>query len=192
MTVPVPARSFFSLAMGQLVPMGLCVSAGAVAGGLGVPAGWLCGALGMAAFLSSTGRAEPMLPDLRDFALLLSGLSIGLSVTPETVARFVTIPLSLTIMCVAVITITWGSAFALMRVYGWRKLDALLASAPGALSTTLVIAYENNARVSHVAIVQLFRLFMLMAVLPSVIAAGVGGAVVARPRRAPRGRGSDP
>lgn len=175
MTVPMPARSFFSLAVGQLVPMSLCLAGGAVAGGLGIPAGWLCGALGMAAFLSSTGRAEPMLPDLRDFALLLSGLSIGLSVTPETVARFITIPLSLTIMCVAVVTITWGSAFALMRVFGWQRLDALLASAPGALSTTLMIAYENNAKVSHVVIIQLFRLFMLMAVLPSVIAAGVGG-----------------
>ena len=174
-----PQRSATRIAIGQLVPMALCLASGAVAGGLGLPAGWLCGALGMAAFLSSTGRADPMLPDLRDFALLLSGLSIGLSVTPETVARFATIPLSLSIMCVAVISITWGSAFVLMRLYGWRKLDALLASAPGALSTTLVIAYENNAKVSHVVIVQLFRLFMLMAVLPSVIAAGVGGSAVA-------------
>lgn len=116
-----------------------------------------------------------MLPDLRDFALLMSGLSIGLSVTPETVARFVTIPLSLSIMCVAVICISWSSAYALMGLFGWRKLDALLASAPGALSTTLMIAYENKANVPEVVIVQLFRLFMLMAVLPSVISAGVGG-----------------
>ena len=181
MTLLPPARSLTGIVIGQLVPMGFCLAAGAVAGGLGVPAGWLCGALGMAAFLSSTGRADPMLPQLRDFALLLSGLSIGLSVTPETVARFATIPLSLSIMCVAVVCITWGSAFVLMRLYGWRKLDALLASAPGALSTTLVIAYENNAKVSHVAIVQLFRLFMLMAVLPSVIAAGVGPAAVPLP-----------
>jgi membrane AbrB-like protein len=180
MTAP-SARPLTARVIGQLVPMTLCLGAGAVAGGLGVPAGWLCGALIMAAILSSTGQFDAMVPDLRDFALFLSGLSIGLSVTPETVARFATIPLSLSIMVVAVIVITWSSAYALMLLYGWRKLDALLASAPGALSTTLVIAYENQAKVSHVVVVQLFRLFMLMAVLPSVISAGVGGATAALP-----------
>ncbi len=151
-----------------------CIGAGALAAFLNVPAGWLCGSLGMSAFLSLTGRSALMLPPLRDFAMVLSGLSIGLSVTPETVARFATIPLSLTIMMVAVVMITTSSAFILVRFYGWPRLDACLASAPGALSTILIIANDKQADLTKIVIIQLFRLFMLMAVLPSVVTAGYG------------------
>ena len=146
-----------------------------------VPAGWLCGALAMSAYLSFTGRTALMLPDLRDFAMVLSGLSIGLSVTPETVARFATIPLSLTIMIVAVVAIMMSSALVLMRLFGWGRLDACLASAPGALSTILMIASEKGADLPKIVIIQLFRLFMLMAVLPSVVTAGFGHAAPPAP-----------
>ena len=155
-----------------------CTASGALAAYLNVPAGWLCGSLAMSAWLSFTGRSALMLPDLRDFAMILSGLSIGLSVTPETVARFATIPLSLSIMILAVIAITSSSAFILMRFFGWKRLEACLASAPGALSTILIIASEKEAELSKIVIIQLFRLFMLMAVLPSVVTAGFGHATL--------------
>ena len=166
------------IAAQQLFAFTCCTSAGALAAFLNIPAGWLCGALAMSAYLSFTGRTALMLPDLRDFAMVLSGLSIGLSVTPETVARFATIPLSLTIMIVAVVAIMCSSAFVLMRLFGWARLDAALASAPGALSTILMIASEKQADLPKIVIIQLFRLFMLMAVLPSVVTAGFGHAAV--------------
>jgi uncharacterized protein len=166
------------IAAQQLSVFILCTASGAVAASLNVPAGWLCGSLAMSAWLSFTGRSALMLPDLRDFAMILSGLSIGLSVTPETVARFATIPLSLSIMVLAVVAITSSSAYVLIRFFGWRRLDACLASAPGALSTILIIASEKQAELSKIVIIQLFRLFMLMAVLPSLVTAGFGHAVV--------------
>jgi membrane AbrB-like protein len=166
------------IAAQQLSVFALCTASGALAATLNIPAGWLCGSLAMSAWLSFTGRSALMLPALRDFAMILSGLSIGLSVTPETVARFATIPLSLSIMIVAVIAITSISALILMRFFGWRRLDACLASAPGALSTILIIASEKEAELSKIVVIQLFRLFMLMAVLPSVVTAGFGHAAV--------------
>ena len=170
------APTWRKIAAQQMFAFSCCLAAAALAAFLNIPAGWLCGSLAMSAFLSFTGRSALMLPDLRDFAMVLSGLSIGLSVTPETVARFATIPLSLTIMIVAVVVITSSSALVLMRLFGWARLDACLASAPGALSTILMIASEKNADLPKIVIVQLFRLFMLMAVLPSVVTAGYGHA----------------
>jgi len=59
---------------------------------------------------------------------------------------------------------------------GWRKADAVLASVPGALSTVLAVAADRKADVPSVAIVQNLRLFVLIALLPSVVAAtGDGG-----------------
>jgi uncharacterized protein len=73
------------------------------------------------------------------------------------------------------VAISSASAFWLTRVSGWRKDDAVLASVPGALSTVLAIAADRKAAVAPIAIVQNLRLFVLIALLPSVVVATGGG-----------------
>jgi membrane AbrB-like protein len=58
---------------------------------------------------------------------------------------------------------------------GWRKADAVLASVPGALSTVLAVAADRKAEVASIAIVQNFRLFVLIALLPSLVVVTGGG-----------------
>ena len=73
------------------------------------------------------------------------------------------------LLIIAVMAISSGSALWLVRVAGWRRDDAVLASVPGALSTVMAVAADRNASVGPIAIVQNLRLFALIALLPSVI-----------------------
>jgi membrane AbrB-like protein len=107
--------------------------------------------------------------------MLISGASMGAAVTPAAIAAIGRYPSSLILLVIAVVAISSASAFWLTRISGWRKDDALLASVPGALSTVLAIAADRNASVASIAIVQNLRLFVLIALLPSVVVLTGGG-----------------
>jgi uncharacterized protein len=103
-------------------------------------------------------------------------------VTPEMLGGFQKYPLSIAVFVVSLAaTIGLTQAF-LHRAGGWDALTAFLASTPGALSTVLAVAAETKADMLKLTTVQSFRLFVLVAVLPSLVAAtGGGGVAVARP-----------
>ena len=150
--------------------------AAAFAGGwvftqLGAPAAWLSGPMIVTAVLAATGLAPPMATALRDVAMLIAGVSMGTAVTPESLGALGAYPASLLILGVSVTAMMAASIAVLVHVGGWRLKDAFFASAPGALSTVLMIAVEERADVARIAIVQLFRLFVLVMVLPPLISA---------------------
>lgn len=139
-----------------------------------VPAPWLTGAMLGAALVGIWRPVTNVGPTFRDFAFLLAGLSLGCSVRPETLRAFSDYPLSLTILLVSVLITIALSAWCLMRFFGWRQADAIFASAPGALSTVLILASSEGADLRRVIVVQLTRLFALVACLPSImIASGI-------------------
>jgi len=142
---------------------------------LGIPAAWLSGAAIAVTLWGLSGRAVPMPRALADAAMLVSGASMGAAVTPAAIAAMGRYPSSLILLVIAVLTISSASAFWLMRVSGWRKDDAILASVPGALSTVLAVAADRNASVASIAIVQNLRLFVLIALLPSLVVLTGGG-----------------
>jgi len=142
---------------------------------LEVPAAWLSGSAIAVVLWGMTGRAAPMPNALVDAAMLISGASMGAAVTPAALAAMGRYPSSLVLLVVAVVGISSASAFWLTRVSGWRRDDAVLASVPGALSTVLAIAADRNASVAAIAIVQNLRLFVLIALLPSIVVLTGGG-----------------
>ncbi|PSC06676.1 ammonia monooxygenase [Alsobacter soli] len=169
--------------IGQLGLIAAAFAGGSVAAWAGVPAPWLTGAMVSVAVLSAIGVAPPMAAPLREFALIVSGMSMGAAVTPESLGAFAAYPASLLILGVNVLMVTAASALVLL-VAGWSFRDAVLASSPGALSTILVIAADRGADVARIVVVQLVRLFVLVAILPMVIVAaehGGAGAAVVRP-----------
>ena len=85
-------------------------------------------------------------------------------------------PGSLVLLVIGIVAISMASSAWLMRMSGWRRADAVLASVPGALSTVLAVAADRKAEVASIAIVQNFRLFVLIALLPSLVVASGGGA----------------
>jgi uncharacterized protein len=59
----------------------------------------------------------------------------------------------------------------LQRVHGWDRTSALLAGSPGALSQIIMLATERNADVPGIAVVQIFRVIILTAAVPLLLAA---------------------
>lgn len=142
---------------------------------LGVPAAWLSGSAIAVTLWGLTPWAVPMPRALADAAMLISGASMGAAVTPAAIAAIGRYPSSVVLLVIAVLAISLASAFWLVRISGWRRDDAVLASVPGALSTVLAVAADRKAEVASIAIVQNMRLFVLIALLPSVVVLTGGG-----------------
>jgi uncharacterized protein len=159
----------------QLLQIAVAALGGLIFHLLGVPAAWLSGAVIGTVIWGALGYGVRLLRPIVDSGMVISGVVMGASITPEAVAAIGTYPLSIILLCVAVAAITAGSALFLMKVYGWNRDDAVLASIPGALTAVLAVAVSRNAGVARIAVVQSFRLLVLIAVLPFVVALSTGG-----------------
>ena len=150
---------------------------------LGVPAAWLSGPVVAVVLWGASGLGRPVPRPVADAAMLLSGANMGAAVTPEALAAVGRYPLSLAVLVLGMAAITAASMLWLVRVSGWQRDDALLASAPGAFSAVLAVAIDRNADVPQIAVVQVFRIFVLVTLLPSaiVLVGGGGGSSLLEP-----------
>ncbi len=109
----------------------------AAAGGFGfeqlqIPAPWLSGAMIATVVLCALKIAPVMLNPIRDLAMLLAGLSMGASVTPDTLGALTSYPVSLALLALCMLALMaastvaltrdlWmGSARRILRVRPWR------------------------------------------------------------------------
>src|SRR5882672_4201009 len=158
----------------------------AVLGLAGLPAGWLSGAIVGVSAAALSGRPVFVPPQVGRIVYVILGISLGSSVTPETVATMVTWPLSVLALTVAMIAVTTSVMAYLKLVHGWDTLSALFAAAPGALAQAMALAQDTGADVRAIAMVQTVRLFILAVALPLIFAAfGVAGLPPPRGGNAP-------
>src|SRR6185503_17914410 len=155
----------------------------AVLGLAGLPAGWLSGAIVGVSAAALSGRPMFVPSQVGRIVYVILGISLGSSVTPETVATMVTWPLSMIALALAMTAVTTSVMAYLKFVHGWDTLSALFAAAPGALAQAMALATETGANVRAIAMVQTVRLFILAVALP-VIFASFGVAGVPPPRGA--------
>src|SRR5947199_5931130 len=142
----------------------------------GLPAGWLSGAIVGVCVAALSGRPVFVPPQVGRAVYVILGISLGSSVTPETVATMVTWPVSMLALTIAMIGVTVSVMAYLKFVHGWPTLDALFAAAPGALAQAMALAQDTGANVRAIAMVQTVRLFILAVALPLIFAAfGVAG-----------------
>ncbi|MCC5977005.1 MAG: AbrB family transcriptional regulator [Salinarimonas sp.] len=147
---------------------------------VGIPAGWLSGAvvgvIAWGAILPAGLAARARVPKpLVDGAMILAGVVMGAGITPEALEAIGAYPFSLFALTLAVVAVTLACAAFLMRVYGWSRDDAILASLPGALTAVLAVSIDRKADVGRIAIVQSFRLLVLMAILPFLVSLTTDG-----------------
>lgn len=159
----------------EALVIGLAGLGGALFAFFGVPAAWLSGSM---LLISVIGVARP-LPVLRkpwfDSTMLLSGVLIGSAATPEALAAAARYPGSLAVLFVGLIAIMFTTGAYLHYVARWSWIDSLLAAAPGALSAVISVAQEKGANIGRISVVQLFRILVLVAVLPTIMQmAGTG------------------
>lgn len=135
----------------------------------GIPAAWLSGAVIGAIAWGLTGSRARLPRWLVDAAMVLAGVVMGAGITPEAVAAVAAYPVSIVLLVLAIVVVTFACAQFLIRVHGWRRDDAILASLPGALTAVLAVSVSRNADVTRIAVVQSFRLLILIAVLPFIV-----------------------
>lgn len=161
--------STFAVWSREALVIAIAAIGGAIFSLIGAPAAWLSGAM----ILSAAVALVRPLPVLRrswfDSTVLLSGTIIGSSATPEALAAAARYPASLLVLLVAMAGIMISTGAYLRYVARWSWIDALLAAAPGALATVLAVAQAKGANIGRISVVQLFRLLVLVALLPGLM-----------------------
>jgi hypothetical protein len=149
---------------------------GAALGLAKFPAGWLSGAI-IAVAIAALARRPVRVPMvLGQAANIVLGISLGASVTPDSVARMAAWPASLAVLALAMACGSAAVVFYLHKVHDWDVLSALFASSPGGLSQALAMAAETGSDLRSVAMVQAMRVLVLSAGLPLCFAAfGITG-----------------
>lgn len=142
---------------------------------IGIPAGAMSGAMALIALVGAfpgvaTRAIGQLGSPMRYVAMLVSGVSIGASVTLDTLRNILHYPVSIIGMMICVVTMTAGSAAISMRFSRWDRETAFLAAVPGAMAYILSIVMSSGANAPRVVAVQMFRVFFLVALLPLCIA----------------------
>jgi membrane AbrB-like protein len=159
---------------GQLLTIGVGALGAFLFRWFDIPGGALSGGMAAVALMTIPGLATAIGAPLRTVAMVLSGLSFGSAVTPETLRSVAAYPLSLAIMTLSAFVMTAISSTLLTKLNGWNRATAFLASTPGGFSTALIFAATTDANVPRIVVVQMFRVVFLMAILPLIVSqAGV-------------------
>jgi len=143
------------------------------------PAGWLAGAMVFAAAAALAGRPIYLPLPLFRLSALVVGITLGGTVTPQTLHGMATWPLSIVMVCVAMAAATLATVLYLTRVHGWNLLTAIFAGTPGGLAQVMALAAEAGRAcdIRGIAIVQTLRVLLLAVCVPTGLAlSGLGGA----------------
>jgi uncharacterized protein len=150
-----------------------------IAGGLafllvGLPLAWLSGAAAAVAGTSLAGHQLGIAKPLRESGILLLGLTMGATVTPDTLALLPRWPVTLIGLAGAMFSIMMAGSLYLERVHGLDRATARLASMPGALNFVMALSLETNSDPRRVAIIQIVRLTAILLLLPSIVTLATG------------------
>lgn len=147
---------------------------------LGLPAAWLSGALIAVTIGTLAGLPVRVPGPVATAGFLLIGIVMGSAVTPDTLRLMLSWPISMAGLVVLVPAIVGGIMVYLVRVERFDRETAFFAAIPGALNYVMALTLDSRADARVVAVIQSFRLVLLVAALPSLMAlAGLGSA--ARP-----------
>ncbi len=136
---------------------------------LGMPAPALVGSVIVTSAAALGGLVRPIPRKLREAVFVVLGASMGSAVTPETVEGVMKWPGSMLALGLAVAAMVAVSYLVLRRGFGFDRTTAFYASPPGALAAILAMASTTGADMSKVAVVQVFRVFVLVAAVPAVV-----------------------
>ncbi|MEO1016447.1 MAG: AbrB family transcriptional regulator [Pseudomonadota bacterium] len=154
---------------------------GALFAWAGFPAAWISGGM-IGAGVLAMWRGQAAVPaPLRSVCFVALGFTLGTKVTPETFGTLALWPLSLLVLAVSVGATIFSIRFYLRRVYGWDRMTATLSAIPGTFSYILLMSIKLQADTSRVAVMQVTRMVVLAAVLPSIIIAVEPTAAVTNP-----------
>lgn len=152
----------------------------------GIPAASLSGAMMGAGLLVLFGGLGARIPTPAVTLLFtFLGVSMGAGVTPDALAKAYTWPLSLALMAVGTVAVTLAVYAYLVHAMKWERTAAYFSAIPGALSYVLAIMQDVRGDVARVAQSQSLRVFLLIAILPSIVVLVGHGHAAAPPVQGP-------
>ena len=155
----------------QLCVVGVAGLCGALVFAMaGIPAAYLSGSMVAVSLIVVFGKLAPRFPPIISTALFtFMGLSMGAGVTPDVIGRIHTWPISLALLSFSLFAITGAVFYFLVHFARWDRNSAYFASIPGALSYVLAIMQDVKGDAAKVGQSQSVRVFLLIAILPTVI-----------------------
>lgn len=159
---------FESTAMLRTLAVGS--AGGAVFWLLGLPLPWLSGAAAAVAGMALAGKPLGIPAKVREAAIMLLGLTMGATVTPETLALLPRWPATMLGLAGAMVSAMFASAKYLQYVHGLDPLTARFGSLPGGSSWVMALAIGSNCDPRRVAVIQLVRMMAIMLLLPTFLA----------------------
>jgi uncharacterized protein len=147
----------------------------ALAGGLtftylGLPAGLVSGSVLAVAIAALARRPVKVPPRLSLICYLIIGILLGAVVTPETLRGVAVWPLSVALLMLCSLAMIAATLGYLRVVHRWDTLSALLGASPGSMAQVLALSTELGADIRGIAIVQTFRVLLLVLGLPNGLA----------------------
>lgn len=142
----------------------------AIARAVQLPGGPMVGALiaaGAARVLGAPVEQPP--PWLRNAGRTVLGLTIGITVTAETVRVVAGSLLPVAIMVLFMLALGFGTAWVLIRLAHMSVPTALCGSSPGALAAMVTLADDLGGSAPVVASMHLVRLVSVMLVIPPFV-----------------------
>ncbi|MGV8853870.1 MAG: AbrB family transcriptional regulator [Devosia sp.] len=151
-------------------PMVLTLLVSAAGGGvailLGLPAGWLMGGA-LAVALAAIAGLPMVMPDrLRDLAFLLIGMSMGASVSPDSLGLIASWPLTIAALALELLLIVAVTGWMLAKLFRLDRGTAYLSAFPGHLSFVLGIASSGVGNPRQIVIIQVIRILLLTICVP--------------------------
>ena len=141
---------------------------------LGLPAAWLSGAMVFVAVATLAGVPTVMPDRLRDALFVVIGVSMGAGVRPDVVERIGDWPVSMALLLVVVVCVTFAGYAVLHFGAKWSRETAFFGAIPGALNYVIALATDRGADLPRIASSQSLRLFVLVAILPFAVVSTSG------------------
>jgi len=143
------------------------------------PAALICGSTLAVALAALAGRPVTVPAPLARFLFILIGITLGSVVTPETLHGVVDWPISIALISVSAICMTFATMSYLRYVHRWDPLSALYGGSPGGQAQVMMMATQYGADVPGIAIVQSVRVVFLAVGVPGALALfGLAGSPV--------------
>lgn len=142
-------------------------TAGAYAMGLtGIPGGMLLGGA-IAVTIAVMAGFRAVLPDsIRDVLFICVGLSMGASVSPDTLNLLGQWPITLTALVIELVLIVALCGLFLVYVFKLDKGTACLSSFPGHLSFVVALAASGTGDPRQIVVIQVMRVALLTLCAP--------------------------
>lgn len=136
---------------------------------LGLPLAWLSGPAAAVAATALSGAKVGLPRWLCEAAIVLLGVTLGSTVTPETLSLAARWPVTMAGLAAAIFSIMALGSLYLERIHGFDPPTARLSAVPGALNYVLALAVESQSDPRRVVIIQVVRLTAILLFLPSIL-----------------------